>query len=180
MLRYRVMPTPTGPFALLVDDDAAFALCTTWVTGADDPRLAGGRRDESLHPDLHERLGRYFAGEAIDFDDVPTPAGRPFFVRCWDACRAIPRGETRTYGELATLAGSNPGGARAAGQAMRHNPLPIVIPCHRVLAAGGIGGFAGSDRPADGSVAVKRWLLDHEANGLFAAAVSPAMTRGIG
>ena len=85
--------------------------------------------------DLQARVDRWLAGRHESFDDVPTPPGTPFQVACWDACRRIPRGETRTYAWLAA----------AAGQAMRRNPLPIVVPCHRVVAAGGRpGGFSGS------------------------------------
>jgi methylated-DNA-[protein]-cysteine S-methyltransferase len=94
--------------------------------------------------DLRTRVDGWLAGAEDSFDDVPTPDGTPFQVACWDACRRIPRGETRTYAWLAAAAG-RPAAVRAAGQAMRRNPLPIVVPCHRVVAAGGRpGGFSGS------------------------------------
>ena len=93
---------------------------------------------------LRTRVDAWLAGRDEAFDDVPTPTGTPFQVACWDACRRIPRGETRTYSWLAAAAG-RPAAVRAAGQAMRRNPLPIVVPCHRVVAAGGRpGGFSGS------------------------------------
>ena len=76
----------------------------------------------------------------------------------WDAMRAIPRGRTRTYGELARELGADP---RAIGQACGDNRLPIVIPCHRVVAADGIGGFAHSS--GGYLLEAKRWLLMHEA-----------------
>ena len=83
--------------------------------------------------------------------------------RCWEACRSIPRGETRSYGELATMAGERGNAARAAGQAMRRNRLPIIIPCHRVIsAAGGLHGFSGSSDQAGPALAVKRALLQIE------------------
>lgn len=93
---------------------------------------------------LRARVDGWLAGRHESFDDVPTPTGTPFQVACWEACRRIPRGETRTYAWLAAAAGS-PAAVRAAGQAMRRNTLPIVVPCHRVVAAGGRpGGFSGS------------------------------------
>ena len=82
---------------------------------------------------LADRLCRYFDGEAVTFDEPLDPAiGTPFQKRVWAICRAIPRGETRTYGELAHEAGS-PRAARAVGQAMARNPWPVIVPCHRVI-----------------------------------------------
>lgn len=85
------------------------------------------------------------------------PAGTPFQRRIWEAIARIPVGETRTYGELARRVGATP---RAVGQACGANPLPVVVPCHRVVAATGIGGFA----HATGGFLLdaKRWLLAHE------------------
>jgi len=112
-------------------------------------RVGTGTLDLAVPPGvdadrLRGRVDGWLAGRDESFDDVPTPAGTPFQVACWDACRRIPRGETRTYAWLAAAAG-NPAAVRAAGQAMRRNPMPIVVPCHRVVAAGGRpGGFSGS------------------------------------
>jgi methylated-DNA-[protein]-cysteine S-methyltransferase len=140
-MRYRIIDTTTGAFALMEDDSG---LRSRWIDSRDDLHLRGGTMDDALRPDVFDRLEAYFAGEVVDFDDVPTPGGSPFYRRCWAACRAIPRGSTISYADLALEAGS-PGAARAAGQAMRNNPLPVIVPCHRVRAAnGGIGGFAGS------------------------------------
>ena len=83
-------------------------------------------------------------GHAVDLGDVPLDMDGvpPFHARAYAVARAIPPGETRTYGEIATALGS-PGAARAVGQAMGKNRFPIVVPCHRVLAAGGkAGGFS--------------------------------------
>jgi len=177
-VRYRLLDTPTGPFAICEDD--AGELHLTWVDDADDERLAGGAEDPALRSDLAVRLERYFAGTPVDFADVPLPdASRlrrgadeaEFFSRCWAACRTIERGTTRTYGQLAEMAGATPAAARVAGQSMRHNPLPIVIPCHRVVAAGDrLGGFGGSVDPAGRNLQTKRWLLTMEGaieRGLF-------------
>ncbi|MHC4993153.1 MAG: methylated-DNA--[protein]-cysteine S-methyltransferase [Planctomycetota bacterium] len=162
-VRYRTFRTPVGPFALIECADGA--ITTAWLTsgGNDHPLPAGARRDDDLLPELSARLIRYFRGENVVFDDVPTPRGPEFFGRCWDACRSIPRGETRTYGELATLAGKDPGAARAAGQAMRRNPLPVIVPCHRVVANDGrLYGYSGSRDPDGPQLAVKRCLLELE------------------
>ncbi|MDA0803819.1 MAG: methylated-DNA--[protein]-cysteine S-methyltransferase [Planctomycetota bacterium] len=102
-----------------------------------------------------------FAGNARPAKSVPTPSGSPFHRKCWDACRSIPRGQTRTYAWLAEQAGS-PKAIRAAGQAMRRNPLPIIIPCHRVVAASGVGGFAGAAEPECARVRLKQQLLELE------------------
>ena len=90
-------------------------------------------------------LQRYFAGERVSFERYQVDLGDqpPFLARVLRAARTIPHGQLRSYGWLAAAAG-NPRAARAAGQAMARNPLPIVIPCHRVIAAnGGLGGFGG-------------------------------------
>jgi O-6-methylguanine DNA methyltransferase len=94
--------------------------------------------------DLAGRLGRYFAGEAVVFDDLLDPTlGTDFQRRVWAITRAIPRGQTRSYGDIAREAGS-PAAARAVGQAMARNPWPIVVPCQRVVGSdGGLTGFGG-------------------------------------
>ena len=89
--------------------------------------------------------------------------GSDFQRRVWDAICRIPSGATRTYGELATELGST---ARAVGQACGDNRLPIAIPCHRVVAASGMGGFA--HRTDSAMLNVKRWLLAHESRPVFA------------
>lgn len=88
---------------------------------------------------------RYFAGERIEFDAVPLDlAGQAdFFRRIYQALRAVGWGHTTTYGALAKELGAGPEAARGVGQAMAQNPIPLIIPCHRVLAAGGkVGGFS--------------------------------------
>ncbi|MGH8692529.1 MAG: methylated-DNA--[protein]-cysteine S-methyltransferase [Burkholderiales bacterium] len=104
------------------------------------------------------QLERYRDEPDAKFDLPLLIEGSPLQRAVWDAMRAIPRGRTRTYGELARELGAE---ARAIGQACGDNRLPIVIPCHRVVAADGIGGFG----HATGGylLEVKRWLLMHEA-----------------
>jgi methylated-DNA-[protein]-cysteine S-methyltransferase len=88
---------------------------------------------------------RYFAGEAVDFSDVAVDLDGQddFFRRIYAATRALGYGQTSTYGTLAKELGAGPEAARDVGQAMAKNPVPLIIPCHRVLAAGGkVGGFS--------------------------------------
>ena len=162
---YRVIDTFAGPFVIM--RDAPGRLQTAWM-GDHLQRVfdrdSYEQRDD-LEPVLTEKLERYFAGEDITFDDVALPESAVFFARCWRACQSIPAGETRSYGELAELAGADRSAARAAGQAMRRNPLPIVVPCHRVVSsAGKLHGYGGSTDPEGNDVQRKAALLAHEQN----------------
>lgn len=104
-----------------------------------------------------EELTRYFADPTFVFSVPVQLAGTPFQLRLWHALRQIPAGEVRRYGELSAALASS---ARAVGGACRHNPVPVIVPCHRVVSASGDGGFAGA---TDGPLlAIKRWLLRHE------------------
>jgi methylated-DNA-[protein]-cysteine S-methyltransferase len=98
--------------------------------------------EETRGGELADRFAAYFAGERPSFDDVELDldAGTPFQRALVAAARSVPYGETVTYGELAALAGS-PNAARAAGTFCAGNRFPLVIPCHRVVAADGIGGY---------------------------------------
>ena len=113
----------------------------------------------SLPPEaaaLGEALNRYFSGDPEAFDKIDfRPHGTPFQTKVWEALRAIPYGQVRSYGEIASAIGQ-PGAARAVGGACNKNHILLIIPCHRVVAAGGkIGGFAyGTD--------IKRQLLQLE------------------
>jgi methylated-DNA-[protein]-cysteine S-methyltransferase len=114
-----------------------------------------GRDARARH--LARELDAYWHDSAHAFDLLYVPAGTPFQLRVWRALLAIAPGQPTTYGVLAKALGTAP---RAVGQACGANPLPIIIPCHRVLAANGLGGFmhASSGAPLD----VKTWLLAHE------------------
>jgi methylated-DNA-[protein]-cysteine S-methyltransferase len=110
-----------------------------------DPILAAAR----------QQLEEYFGGRRTDFDLPLDPVGTPFQLSVWKILRAIPFGETITYGEQARRLG-DPNKARAAGAANGKNPLSIVVPCHRVIGANGsLTGFAGG-------LEAKDWLLSHE------------------
>jgi len=104
-----------------------------------------------------KQLERYRDDPDTVFDLPLLIEGSPLQRAVWDAMCAIPRGRTRTYGELARELGAD---ARAIGQCCGDNRLPIVIPCHRVVAADGIGGF--SHTTEGYLIEVKRWLLAHE------------------
>ena len=108
-------------------------------------------------PDLIQRLQAFFAGEPVEFSDVELDLEEhsAFHLACVDVLRRLPRGEVVTYGELAALAG-RPGAARAAGTFCARNRLSILVPCHRVVAAGGIGSYGSL------GVGYKRRLLELE------------------
>ncbi|HVV66073.1 MAG TPA: methylated-DNA--[protein]-cysteine S-methyltransferase [Rhizomicrobium sp.] len=113
---------------------------------------------------------RYFAGERVDFSGVPIDLGGQdaLFIKIYDAARSIGWGRTTTYGALARQFGDGWEMAREVGLAMAQNPVPLIIPCHRVLAAGGkIGGFS-----APGGGATKARMLELE--GVYVGAPKPA------
>lgn len=159
--RYRMLDSPFGTFILVQTADGGVR--TGWLGQGCriDPDVM--REDERLLPEVTRQLRRYFDGHAVDFSDVTLPSGTTFSRRCWHACRKIPRGETISYGELARRAVATTAASRAAGQAMRHNPAPIIIPCHRVISANGrLHGFAGSIDPSGQQLDLKRRLLELE------------------
>jgi methylated-DNA-[protein]-cysteine S-methyltransferase len=114
--------------------------------------------DRRLMPSLAAALADYFAGRAARFNvDIDLDDRTPFQRQVLEACRRIPPGEVVTYGQLAAQVG-RPRAARAVGQAMAANPVPLVVPCHRVVAAdGSLCGFS-----AAGGLEIKRRLLHHE------------------
>jgi methylated-DNA-[protein]-cysteine S-methyltransferase len=120
--------------------------------------VAAGGQPAALTPPLPEvrrQLGEYFAGRRRDFDLPLAPRGTDFERRVWEALLAIPFGETRTYAEIARAIG-HPDACRAVGRANGRNPIPIVIPCHRVIGSdGSLTGFGGG-------LDLKRLLLEHE------------------
>jgi methylated-DNA-[protein]-cysteine S-methyltransferase len=104
-----------------------------------------------------DQLLRYFENPSAQFTVPLKLGGTPHQQKVWQAMLNIPRGQTRSYGELAARLKS---GAQAVGQACGTNPIPIIIPCHRVVSKSGLGGFM---RHASGSsLDIKRWLLKHE------------------
>lgn len=115
-------------------------------------------RDDAAFDDLREQLAAYFAGTLREFTLPLAPRGTPFQLAVWNALRAIPYGTTRSYSDIAESIGK-PAAVRAVGAANGANPLPIIVPCHRVIGKGGsLTGFGGG-------LKVKRYLLDLETYG---------------
>ena len=146
----RVIPSPIGQLLLVASSTGLRRI--DFVDG--HKRI--GEQVSSVHLDAAERqLGEYFAGARADFDLVLEPQGTAFQLAAWAVLGTIPFGSTITYGEQARAMGK-PSAVRAVGGANGRNPLAIVVPCHRVIGAGGkLTGYAsGLDR--------KTWLLEHE------------------
>jgi methylated-DNA-[protein]-cysteine S-methyltransferase len=147
--------TPGAPAGAASAGPAGGAVTVPTGSGAvDDERLGPAQAEEHLDR-AEAQLAEYFAGTRRTFDLALDPAGTDFQLRAWNALRSIPFGQTMSYGEQAAELGE-PGAARAVGAANGRNPLSIVVPCHRVIAASGaLTGFAGG-------LDTKAWLLEHE------------------
>jgi methylated-DNA-[protein]-cysteine S-methyltransferase len=113
--------------------------------------------DTDQASDVLYSLKAYFENPGQKPDVAVQLSGTPFQHRVWQGLSSIPVGKIMTYGALAARLRSS---ARAVGNACRRNPVPIVVPCHRIVAGNGLGGFAGDSRGR--LVSVKRWLLEHE------------------
>ena len=153
--RVLVVDSPIGPLTLTAQGGALtaidFGAPAGFAAGVSVGTISsangvGRAADDPTDPVLAEaarQLAGYFAGELCEFDVRLCPSGTPFQLTVWEALRRIPYGETVTYGELARRIG-RPAAARAVGRANGQNPLPIVVPCHRVIGADGtLTGYAG-------------------------------------
>ncbi|MFZ6771357.1 methylated-DNA--[protein]-cysteine S-methyltransferase [Undibacterium sp. SXout7W] len=123
------------------------------------PRFPEKSPQDSVSNAAAEQLERYFNDPDAPFHLPVKPVGTDFQRRVWQAISSIPRGQVLTYGQIAKHLRSAP---RAVGQACGANWYPLLIPCHRVTAAGGLGGFAHHDDETGFHLGVKRWLLGHE------------------
>ena len=147
-MEYHVFKTKEGWVATLGSANGlvSIALPRSSAQAALDS-LCGGIEQAAASPerfrDLAKRLQDYFSGHKVSFpDELDLSSATPFQQAVWQAARQIPYGETRSYGWLAEKAG-RPGAARAVGQALSRNPLPVIVPCHRVIAGdGSLGGFS--------------------------------------
>lgn len=152
-----IVPTPIGSVGIVADE---VAVRRVWFGVTDGPErtalppaVPGGLLATAL-----AQVREYFAGDRLEFDlPLVEPDTASDFERAvWRRLRRIPYGEQHTYGQVATDLG-DPGAARAVGIACNRNPLPLLVPCHRVVGAGGkLVGFGGG-------LERKRWLLEHEA-----------------
>jgi methylated-DNA-[protein]-cysteine S-methyltransferase len=139
---YTHSDSPLGPL-LLVADDAGLRQINFPRNGRPAPVEEGWCEDASPLRKTIAQLHAYFAGELEDFDLALAPEGTAFQQKCWDELCKIPYGETISYGELARRIG-NPNASRAVGLANGSNPIPIVIPCHRVIGSNGkLTGYGG-------------------------------------
>jgi O-6-methylguanine DNA methyltransferase len=157
--------SPIGPVAIATEDDVLLAVDFNGDVKALAHRLSLPDAAAHAFPDaarsVLDRLDAYFAGDLAALDQITVrPAGTPFQRRVWDVLRTIRAGTTSSYRDLAVRIGS-PSAIRAVGAANGANPIPIVVPCHRVIGTNGalVGYGGGLDR--------KRWLLAHE--GIIAA-----------
>ena len=157
MLTYETLDTPDGPFTVV--EAASTVVAAGWSTDAHELLARSRHRGEAADPGAvasADAVRAYYTGDADAVAKVRIgPAGTDFRMRVWDALRAIPAGETRTYGEVAAALGT-PNASRAVGAACGANAVALFIPCHRVTGANGaLTGFAWG-------VGVKRSLLARE------------------
>ena len=163
-MRYAsTFPTPVGPLTAVVDDDGALAE----LRFARHPAPDGVAWNDGRCAHVRRELDEYFAGERREFSVPLRPRGTEWQRKVWAALLGIPYGGTIGYRELATLAG-NPRAVRAAGRANATNPISILIPCHRVVGAG--GGLTGYG----GGLAAKAMLLRLEGVEITARAATAA------
>lgn len=161
---YQRISSPIGDLGLVVDEDDRLVRIA-FLAEVSEPLAAAIERYFEPSDDLVEdatrgavaktQLAEYFAGERREFDLELAPRGTPFQQRVWQDLLDIPAGQTRTYSEIARRLG-RPGAARAVGRANATNPIPIIVPCHRVIGADGtLTGYAGG-------LPIKQGLLEIE------------------
>jgi methylated-DNA-[protein]-cysteine S-methyltransferase len=154
-IKYSSIDSPVGPLVVAGGDDMLVAVRFATERRMRRP-LPDWQEDDGAFTETRRQIGEFFAGERIEFSLPYRFAGDDFQQAVWQAMCAIPYGETRTYGEIARKIGETTAASRAVGAACGENPLPIVVPCHRVVGSGGaLTGFGGG-------VAIKRFLLDLE------------------
>jgi methylated-DNA-[protein]-cysteine S-methyltransferase len=154
MRTHTVVDSPVGDLTVVAEDGALAGLYFEGHKRGPAPDALGGRADEGFE-ETARQLKEYFAGQRKEFDLPLAPRGNAFQIEVWGLLKNIPYGETRSYGDLARELG-DVALSQAVGAANALNPLSVVVPCHRVVAAdGSLRGYAGGlDR--------KRYLLDLE------------------
>lgn len=154
-IRVRVLDSPIGPLTLAGVDDRLRHL--RMVDQTHEPDRMGWERDDAAFPSAAEQLNEYFAGTRTEFDLNLELIGTEFQRRVWQVLLTIPYGQTRSYGQIATQIGSA-SASRAVGFANGHNPISVIVPCHRIIGANGnLTGYGGG-------LERKRHLLDMERN----------------
>ena len=146
--------TPIGKLHVAADDSGLrFVMFEN--NKYDLPQREDWKRDKSVTWEAREQLLQYFAGDRTEFDLVLNPIGTDFQIQTWNMLSKIPFGKTWSYSQLAKKIGS-PKAVRAVGAANGRNPIPIILPCHRVIGSNGtLTGFGGG-------LPTKQWLLEHE------------------
>lgn len=160
-VRWMVVPSPVGDLLLTTDGEGLTGVHFTPYDELLERCRAEGRR-HAAHPVLSataQQLAEYFADDRREFDLPLAPAGTEFQRQVWEVLREIPYAAVWSYGRIAERLGLPPGGSRAVGLANGANPIPIIVPCHRVIGAdGSLTGFGGG-------IERKRFLLDLERGG---------------
>jgi methylated-DNA-[protein]-cysteine S-methyltransferase len=152
--------SPIGELLVLGDGESVHGLLMNG-DGEFDARKQDLTRDQKAFAGTIDQLNEYFAGDRDSFDLPVEPEGTEFQRAVWSALAEIPFGETRSYGQIAAAVG-RPKAARAVGMANNRNPIAVIVPCHRVIGAGGaLVGYAGG-------IERKTWLLTHEREALNA------------
>ena len=150
------LKTPIGILQIAASDEGLVAVVFPNETKRNFAKTKGTEAAQKHLAEAVKALEEYFVGKRHDFSDLKlAPSGTDFQKRVWQALYSIPFGETRSYGDIARAI-DNPKGVRAVGLANGKNPIPIIVPCHRVIGANGtLTGFGGG-------LPTKKWLLEHE------------------
>lgn len=164
MIYYTYIPTPIGKILFAKKDGRPYKVLLPGREAAPIPDQSWKEDDQNTAPEAGE-IAAYFKGETRTFSCTAIPEGTPFYRRIWSAALQIPYGQTVSYEDVARAAG-NPKACRAAGAALGANPLPIIIPCHRVIGKSGklVGFSSGLD--------IKTYLLNLERYHISPASLS--------
>lgn len=151
MITYNIINSPIGKLGIETKNNALTKIEFL------DTNVATTPETNLSITNTTKQLEQYFTNPKHKFDLPLNPQGTKFQKRIWKTLCNIPSGTVKTYGELAKQLNTSP---RAIGNACRHNPIPIIIPCHRVIAKKSLGGYAGKQRGK--MMDIKKWLLEHE------------------
>lgn len=149
------IPSPVGALIITTQNDALCRLDFARDTENNVARVSLPEEVKALHLFIEQQLNEYFSGKRRDFDLKLKPVGTPFQNKSWNALKKVSYGEKKSYSWQAEEVGS-PGGMRAVGSANGRNPIPIILPCHRIVAKDGtLGGYSGG-------LEIKKYLLNLE------------------